>query len=183
LTALKTSRSQYKMGTRRRKLRGGEEFYPKKFEAPAGINATRIVALKKQHDASEKVRYEEWLKRRTSEAKHEMKQRDDKAAELKDLASTSPVKSRIHEEEQAIAEKDIESTRMSDESKRRKECRDTLRSHSPPLGSPKAAKAWLADKANMKSNPQDYAEVRSCVRALEAAGGRRTRRRKTHRRR
>ena len=172
------------MRTRRhRKLRGGEEFYPKKFEAPMDMNATRIVTLKKQHEASEKARYEDWLKRRTSEAKHEMKQREDTSAELKEIASTSPVKSRIHEEEQAIAEKDIESTRSADESARRKECRATLRSHSPPLVSPKAAKDWLADKANMKSNPQDYAEVRSCVRALEAAGGRRTRRRKTHRRR
>jgi hypothetical protein len=165
------------MGTRRRhrKHRGGVPFIPDKTAiGPAG-------------QEREKKRYEAWLANRKIEAVEDSaleKIKRERLDELSGLASTSPVKARIHEEQEKISEKDIESTRAADEETRRLECKAHLRSHIPPLKSRSAAKEWLDNKDNRRANPQDYAEVRDCVRILGAAGaGRKTRRRKTRRRR
>ena len=165
------------MGTRRRhrKHRGGDPFIP-------DPTATGPAAKER-----EKKRYEAWLAKRKVEAVEDYgleKIKQDRSSELKSLARDSPVKLRIHEEEQKIAEKDIETTRKADDKARRAQCKEHLRSHTPALTSPKAAKEWLADKSHMRENPVDYKEVRNCVRILQANGaGRRTRRRKSRRRR
>jgi len=90
-----------------------------------------------------------------------------------------------HYAKQAEEERDIETTRESDEKARRNECRAYLKNHTPPLKTPEAAKTWLEDKSNRRANPQDYAEVRDCVRALTAPkeGAGKTRRRKSRHRR
>lgn len=164
------------MGTRRhKKYRGGVPFIP-------DPNATGPAGQER-----EKKRYEAWLANRKVEAVEDSaleKIKQDRLRELSSVASTSPVKARIHQEQEKLAEKDIESTRAADEKKRRSECKAHLRSHNPPLKSPDAAKVWLDNKDNRRANPQDYAEVRDCLRILTATGaGRKTRRRKTRRRR
>jgi len=162
------------MGTRRhKKYRGGVPFIPD----PSAIGPAG--------QAREKKRYEAWLANRKVEAVEDSaleKIKQDRLRELSSMASSSPVKARIHEEQEKIAEKDIESTRAVDEKKRRSECKAHLRSHNPPLKSPDAAEEWLAT-ANRRANPQDYAEVRDCVRILKSTRGGKTRRRKTRRRR
>ena len=164
------------MGTRRRhRYRGGDPFIP-------DPTATGPAAKER-----EKKRYEAWLAKRKVEAVEDYgleKIKQDRSSELKSLARVSPVKLRIHEEQQKIAEEDIETTRKADDKARRAQCKEHLRSHTPALTSPKAAKEWLADKSHMRENPVDYKEVRNCVRILQANGaGRRTRRRKSRRRR
>ena len=169
----------YKMVTRRRhrKHRGGDPFIP-------NPNATGPVAMEREHK-----RYEAWLAKRKVEAVEDHgleKIKQDRLSELKSLARDSPVKLRIHEEQQKIAEKDIETTRKADDKARRSECRNYLKSHTPPLNSPKEAKEWLEDKSHKRENPVDYKDVSNCVRILQApkdGAGRRTRRRKSHRRR
>ena len=169
------------MGTRRRvrhhrkRYRGGEPFIP-------DPNAIGPAAKER-----EEKRYEAWLAKRKVEAVEDHgleKIKQDRSSELKSLATVSPVKFRIHEEQQKIAEADIETTRKADEKERRKGCRNYLQSHTPPLNSAKDAKEWLAVRANKRADLQDYVEVRDCLRILTATGaGRRTRRRKSRRRR
>jgi hypothetical protein len=162
------------MGTRRRhrKHRGGDPFIPDKTAiGPAG-------------QEREKKRYEAWLANRKVEAVEDAKGHEENAM----MAAFNEKQKRERSQElidtaKQREESDIESTRAADEKARRSECINYLRSHNPPI-SRKAAKKWLENKDNLRANPQDYAEVRDCVRILGAAGaGRKTRRRKTRRRR
>lgn len=175
------------MGTRRRhrRHRGGDPLTNEKL-------ARDIKNLQKTNfnlslSQARELAIKNWKDQRKAEEVEDRgleKIKEDRTNELENLARVSPVKARIHEEQEKLAEKDIESTRAADEKKRRNECRDHLRSHDPALSSPKAAKQWLENKDNRRANPQDYAEVRDCVRILTSTGaGRKTRRRKSRRRR
>jgi hypothetical protein len=179
------------MGTRRqkRRYRGGEEFVPKPFVPPKpNPNSRRPINIelaKQMHKAAEKKRYEAWKAIREVEARQDMKDRESDAKmapfyeKKKNELSQELIDTAKHREEA-----DIESTRDADEKKRRSECKEHLRSHDPPLKNTAIAKSWLEDKSNQKKDPYDYKEVRDCVRILNApTGGRRTRRRKSHRRR
>ena len=163
------------MGTRRRhrKHRGGDPFIP---------NPNAIGPAAKE---IEKKRYEAWLAQRKVEAVEDAKGREEDSKMADFYARQKRERSEeLIETAKKREEADIESTRAADEKKRRSECRDQLRSHVPALSSPKAAKQWLVIKDNRRANPQDYAEVRDCVRILTATGaGRKTRRRKSRRRR
>jgi len=171
------------MGTRRRRQRGGEEFVKRPFVPPA--NPAAINRAKAAHENSEIKRYNEWKAKREVEAREDAKAREEDAK----MAAFYEKKKREQAQElidtaRQREEADIESTRKADEKARRVECKEHLRSHNPPLKSPEAAQAWLSDKLNQRANPQDYKEVRDCLRVLTAPkGGRRTRRRKSHRRR
>jgi hypothetical protein len=161
------------MGTRRRhrKHRGGDPFIPDK-------TATGPAARER-----EKKRYEEWLAKRKVEAVEDAKGHEENAKMADFYAKQKRERAQeLIETAKQREEADIESTRAADEKARKSECKTYLRSHDPALSSPKAAKEWLADKTN-RANPQDYKEVRDCVRILGATGGRKTRRRKTRRRR
>lgn len=180
------------MGTRRRirhhrkRYRGGEEFIEKKFVMPTGVNPRTFGALKARHEAAERARYEAWKKSRDVEAREDAKGREEdaKMADFYEKQKKERAQELIETAQQRETT-DIESTRAADEKARRSECRSHLRSHNPSLSTPKAAKEWLADKTNMRANPQDYKEVRDCLRILTASkdGAGRTRRRKSHRRR
>jgi hypothetical protein len=173
------------MGTRRhrRRYRGGEEFVKRPFVAPA--NPAAINRARAAHENSEIKRYNEWKAKREVEAREDAKGREEDA----NMASFYEKQKRDQAQElidtaKHREEADIESTRKADEKARLVECKEHLRSHSPPLKSPSAAQEWLSNKLNQKANPQDYKEVRDCLRVLTAAkGGRKTRRRKSHRRR
>lgn len=182
------------MGTRRRRqhkkrYRGGDEFVEQKFAAPAGNVPPRTLALlKRTHDVKERARYEAWKAKREVEAREDAKGREEDAK----MADFYAKQKREREHElintaQQRAEASIESTREADDKRQRNECRDYLRSHTPPLKNPEEVKNWLADKSNMRENPADYKEVRDCLRFLtakkEGAGRRKTRRLKSHRRR
>jgi hypothetical protein len=180
---------------------------------PNSRRAPNLAVLKAAHEESEKKRYEDWKAKREVEAREDMKgheenramapfyekKRNELSRELIDTtrdrdsdAKMAPFfekkKNELRQELIDTArhreEADIESTRKADEKKRRAECREHLKSHDPPLRSPNSVQTWLADKSNQKNNPSDYKEVRDCLRILKAPkGGRRTRRRKSHRRR
>lgn len=161
------------MGTRRRhrRHRGGDPFIPDK-------TATGPAARER-----EKKRYEEWLAKRKVEAVEDAKGREEDAKMADFYAKQKRERAQeLIDTAKQREESDIESTRAADEKARRSECRNYLRSHNPPI-SPKTASEWLADKTN-RANPQDYKEVRDCVRILTSTGaGRKTRRRKSRRRR
>ena len=180
------------MGTKRRvkhhrrRYRGGEEFVERPFVAPKGINPSALPMLAKKHKAEEEKRYEAWKKNREVEAREDLKGREEDAKmEAFYDKQKRERRDELIETARQREESDIESTRAASEKARRAECREHLRSHDPSLSSPTKANEWLADKLNQRQNPQDYAEVRNCVRILTAskAAGRRTRRRHTRRRR
>jgi len=181
------------MGTRRRikhhrrRYRGGEEFIERPFVAPKGVNPSSLPMLAKKHKIEEEARYNAWKAKREVEAREDLKGREEdaKMAPFYDKQKRER-RDELIETARQREESDIESTRAASEKARRAECREHLRSHDPSLSSPTKADSWLADKRNQKQNPQDYAEVRNCVRILttpKAAGRRRTRRHKSHRRR
>jgi hypothetical protein len=165
------------MGTRRRhrRHRGGDPFIPDK---------TAVGPAARER---EKKRYEAWLAKRKVEAVEDAKGREEDAKMADFYAKQKRERSEeLVETAKQREEADIESTRAADEKARRSECRNHLRSHDPSLSSPKAANEWLANKSNMRANPQDYKEVRDCVRILTSSkdgAGRKTRRRKSRRRR
>jgi hypothetical protein len=181
------------MATRRRvrhhrkRYRGGEEFIEKKFVMPAGVNPRAFGTLKARHEAAERARYEAWKKSREVEAREDAKGREEDAKmaafNAKQIearkAEVEELRLKKSEEKQDEATDD-----MGPSSADVKNCKKTLKSRG--IMSLSKGKEWLANKENRKAGAAVYAEVVGCVKTIEAsrqAAGRRTRRRKSHRRR
>jgi hypothetical protein len=168
------------MATRRRirhhrkRYRGGEAFVERPFVMPTGANPRSIGTLKAQHLASEKARYEVWKKTREVEAREDAKGREDDAK----MAA-------FNEKQKQQRAKELEDLRKLEEG-RRNPCAAILAGEGI-TGTP-AEKKTAYKKFALRNHPDKggdaevFKKVDGCYKASVGAG-RKTRRRKSHRRR
>jgi hypothetical protein len=172
------------MGTRRRvrhhrkRYRGGEEFIERPFVMPQGVNPRLIGTLKAKHVASEKARYEAWKAKRDVEAREDAKGREEDAK----MAA-------FNEKQKQQRAKELDDLRKLEEGRRKSvstKCEDILETNGI-TGTP-AEKRTAYRKFALRNHPDKggdaevFKKVDGCYKAAIGAG-RKTRRRKSHRRR
>lgn len=168
------------MGTRRRtkhhkrRYRGGEEFVARPFKAVTGRPGERAG-----HQAAETKRYNEWKAKREVEAREDAKGREEDAK----MAA-------FNEKQKQQRAKELEDLRKMEERRRKSisdRCEDILETNGITGTADEKKKAYrrfaLKNHPDKGGDTATFQKVDGCYKKGLEGAGRKTRRRKSHRRR